>query len=153
MVTIHEGDLLTSNCEVICHQTNCTGVMGAGIAKAIRAAYPEAYHALIERFEQGAAELGEVDFVPTIRNGFLRCVVNCYGEQNYRPRGVVHTNYEALQACFEKIKAEFVGKKYTIGFPYNIGCGLAGGDWNIVSKLIEEAFAGDEWRVELWRLN
>lgn len=40
-----------------------------------------------------------------------------------------------------------------IGFPYKIGCGLAGGDWNIVSKIIEETFAGNEWRVELWRLN
>ena len=37
MVTIHEGDLLASNCEVICHQTNCMGAMGSGIAKAIRA--------------------------------------------------------------------------------------------------------------------
>lgn len=153
MVTIHEGDLLASNCEVICHQTNCMGAMGSGIAKAIRATYPEAYHALRDRFEQGAAAVGEVDFVPTIRSGFLRCVVNCYGEKDYLPRGAVHTNYEALQHCFDKIKEEFAGKNYTIGFPYKIGCGLAGGDWNIVSKMIEETFAGDEWRVELWRLS
>ena len=153
MVTIHEGNLLSSNCEVICHQTNCMGVMGSGIAKAIRSTYPEAYRALRDRFERGDALIGEVDFVPTIRDGFLRCVVNCYGEKDYLPRGVVHTNYDALQSCFNKIKAEFSGKNYTIGFPYRIGCGLAGGDWDIVFKMINNTFGGEEWRVELWRLN
>ena len=152
MVVIREGDLLASGCEVICHQTNCMGAMGSGIARAIRATYPEAYYALRARFERGDASVGEVDFVPTIRNGFLRCVVNCYGEKDYLPRGAVHTDYEALKACFEKIKAEFAGKNYTIGFPYKIGCGLAGGDWDIVSAIIEKTFAGNDWRVELWRL-
>lgn len=153
MITIREGDLLSSNCEVICHQTNCMGAMGGGIAKAIRSSYPEAYRALRDRFERGATAVGEVDFVPTVRNGFLRCVVNCYGQNEYLPRGVVHTDYAALSTCFEKIKTEFAGKNYTIGFPYRIGCGLAGGDWEVVAKMLNEAFRGDEWRVELWRLN
>ena len=153
MITIHEGDLLASNCEVICHQTNCMGAMGGGIARVIRDTYPEAYYALKQRFERGAAFVGEVDFVPTIRNGFLRCIVNCYGEYDYLPIGAVHTDYEALKVCFKKIKKEFSGRNYTIGFPYKMGCGLAGGDWNIVYKLIEDAFAGDEWRVELWHLS
>lgn len=153
MVTIREGDLLASDCEVICHQTNCQGVMGSGIAKAIRAAYPEAYQALRDRFCRGEAAVGEVDFVQTMRDGVPRCVVNCYGEYDYLPRGVVHTDYDGLRRCFKKIKHEFNGKKVTIGFPYKIGCGLAGGDWEVVSKIVEEEFAGDEWRVELWRLN
>jgi O-acetyl-ADP-ribose deacetylase (regulator of RNase III) len=80
MVTYHDGDLLESKCEVICHQTNCKGVMGSGIAKVIRLFYPEAYQALECRFAQGEAELGEIDVVPTVRDGFMRCVVNCYGE-------------------------------------------------------------------------
>ena len=63
MITIHEGDLLASNCEVICHQTNCMGAMGGGIARVIRDTYPEAYYALKQRFERGAAFVGEVDFV------------------------------------------------------------------------------------------
>lgn len=28
MMTIRDGDLLSSNCEVICHQTNCMGAIG-----------------------------------------------------------------------------------------------------------------------------
>ncbi|EGL17721.1 hypothetical protein HMPREF9413_4472 [Paenibacillus sp. HGF7] len=28
----------------------------------------------------------------------------------------------------------------SIALPYNIGCGLAGGDWDIVEQIIEEVF-------------
>ena len=36
MIKIVDGDLLQSNLPLIAHQTNCLGVMGAGIAKAIK---------------------------------------------------------------------------------------------------------------------
>lgn len=36
MIKIVNGDLLQSNLSLIAHQTNCLGVMGAGIAKAIK---------------------------------------------------------------------------------------------------------------------
>lgn len=36
MIEIVNGDLLQSNLPLIAHQTNCLGVMGAGIAKAIK---------------------------------------------------------------------------------------------------------------------
>lgn len=51
------------------------------------------------------------------------------------------------------IPSELLGKNFTIGFPDHIGCGLGGGDWNIVKKIIEEEFAGNEWKVEIWKLN
>ena len=111
MVTIREGNLLTSDCEVICHQTNCQGAMGSGIARAIRAAYPEAYQALRDRFCRGEAAVGEVDFVRTMRDGVPRCVVNCYGEYDYLPRGVVHTDYDGLRRCFKKSSMNSMAKK------------------------------------------
>ena len=36
MIKIVDGDLLQSNLPLIAHQTNCLGVMGAGIAKSIK---------------------------------------------------------------------------------------------------------------------
>lgn len=150
MVKICEGDLLASHCNVICHQTNCMGVMGSGIARAIRASYPAAYQALVDRYARGEATLGSTDIV---WNEDGRYVVNCYAQQNYLPRGVRHTNYEALQACLSDIKRTFYGKDYVIGFPYKIGCGLGGGDWSVVYKMICDTFEGEEWNVEIWRLN
>ena len=40
-----------------------------------------------------------------------------------------------MQRVFSKIKRDFTGQR--IGYPL-IGAGLAGGDWNVISKIIEE---------------
>ena len=61
-------------------------------------------------------------------------------EDNYKYE--LATNSEEL---LKMAKLVFKGKKqpekgYSVSIPYNIGCGLAGGDWNIVSKMIEEIF-------------
>ena len=38
-----------------------------------------------------------------------------------------------------------------MAIPYKIGCGLANGDWNIVSKIIEETFKEDV-KLTVYRL-
>lgn len=65
-------------------------------------------------------------------------VINAYTQFNY---GKNHSDgvdkpldYEALTLCMRKINRIFAGKK--IGMP-KIGCGLAGGDWNTVEKIIK----------------
>ena len=44
MIEIVNGDLLQSNLPLIAHQTNCLGVMGAGIAKAIKNKWNSVLH-------------------------------------------------------------------------------------------------------------
>ena len=46
---------------------------------------------------------------------------------------------------------KFKKETLTIGFPYKIGCGLAGGDWNIVYNIIEEEFSGN-YNVKIYKL-
>ena len=36
MIKIIDGDLLTSNTDIIAHQVNCKGAFNSGVAKAIR---------------------------------------------------------------------------------------------------------------------
>lgn len=43
-------------------------------------------------------------------------------------------------------------ESYVVGFPL-IGCGLAGGDWEIVSELIEKAFEGFNGEIRVYTLN
>ena len=38
-----KGNLLDSSCDYICHQVNCQGIMGAGLAGQIRTHWPEVY--------------------------------------------------------------------------------------------------------------
>ena len=44
MVTFHNGNILDSGADYICHQVNCQGAMNSGVAKAIRTKWPEAYN-------------------------------------------------------------------------------------------------------------
>ena len=43
MIKIVNGDLLQSNLPLIAHQTNCLGVMGAGIARSIKNKWTDVY--------------------------------------------------------------------------------------------------------------
>ncbi len=158
MVKYFNGDLLQSDCNVICHQVNCRGVMGAGIARTIREKYPQVFSVFRTSYAAGCNKLGEIDVVYIAEA--KRFIVNMYAQYDYKPKGMVHTDYSAFESCIRKIKTEVsdyrkyhpeVGK-VKIGFPYRIGCGLGGGDWTIVKSILEREFSGDEWNVEIWRL-
>lgn len=172
MIRYFDGDLIKSHCDIICHQVNCQGVMGAGIAKQIKEIYPDVFNWYRDVYNAKGNKLGNIDFVHTYSEKFIenietlhtpadRFVVNMYSQDNYLPREVCNTDYNAFRECCKKIKlklkevAKIFGKKesdYIIGFPYNIGCGLAGGDWNKVKKILEEEFSENKYKVEIWKL-
>ena len=43
MITIKEGDLFRAPSGIICHQVNCKGNMGRGVAKIFKEKYPFAF--------------------------------------------------------------------------------------------------------------
>lgn len=163
MIEYKQGNLFLSNCKVFCHQTNCKGAMGRGIAASIRSLYPRAYYDFLLRYQHGLAELGEIDFCCCWDNEFKddRFIVNMYAQDNYYPvnRGLVFTDYNAFRKCCKRLKLEISRfwanntSKIKIGFPSHIGCGLAGGDWVIVKQILEEEFSGPNWSVEIWEYN
>ena len=72
-VKYYNGDLLESGCDYICHQVNCQGVMGSGIAKSIREKWPvvfEKYKVFLDNPFWGAGTgchqvypLGQIQYV------------------------------------------------------------------------------------------
>ena len=54
-----------------------------------------------------------------------------------------------LRKCFQNIYITYNNKNLRIGYP-KIGAGLAGGDWTIISKIIDEELKDiDHTLVEL----
>ena len=136
-----QGNLLESDCSVIIHQANCFATMGAGIAKQIRDLYPTVYY-VDKNYKVpvgSKSRLGHTshDYVDGPHGRLL--VINLYGQYSYG-RGT-QTDYAAFKKGLHSIlrRMEELGRGYKIGLPYGIGCGLAGGDWSIVSEIIEEA--------------
>lgn len=140
MITFMNGNIFDGFCDMICHQVNCQGIMGAGIAKEIRERFPMVYKKFRNTYKAKKNKLGNIDIVDVCNS--QRYVINMYSQDNYLPRGIQHTNYNAFKACLLKIKDAFYAKRneITIGFPYKIGCGLGGGDWNTILGLIDEVF-------------
>lgn len=150
------GDILTDNTEdkavFICHQVNCKGVMGAGLAKQIRNKHPEVYNSYIARCNQYKGDskglLGSIQLISFLGvNGYG--IINIFGQDDFgRDPSRVYTNYNALRDAFNNI-ASSLGYA-TIRIPYKMGCGLGNGDWETVLSLIQECIADKKVNVEIW---
>ena len=44
-IVFKNGDMFSSTANILCHQVNCMGRMGSGIAKTVREKFPNVYEA------------------------------------------------------------------------------------------------------------
>jgi O-acetyl-ADP-ribose deacetylase (regulator of RNase III) len=166
-ITYIKGDLIKLAKEgyfdVICHQTNCFNTQNSGLAPQMAKSFGTHLFDLERGSYAGDInKLGCIDYEKIVidkecgyyiatpvddlfEDRIKLYVVNCYGQYHYGKNhndGVEKpVDYDAIRLCMRKINHIFKGK--TIGLP-RIGCGLAGGDWNIVSKIITEELKGME---------
>lgn len=127
-------DIFDSDYDMIVNQTNCRGVMGAGLALQIKKKYPEIYERYLLDFRQGKLKLGYVAIYKTKDNKYIACMC----AQDYYGRNQRQTDYEAFEFCYRKVLQIANSMNIRrISIPGYIGCGLAGGNWNIVSNIIK----------------
>ena len=124
--------LKSGDINVLAHQVNLQGAMGAGIAKQIREAFPNVYTVYREALAERGLILGSMQLV---RVGAGLWVANVAGQAKYGRNGN-HTDYGALRTAFSDLSELIDGTTLRVGLPYGLGCGLAGGDWSIVSAII-----------------
>ena len=143
---------------VILHQVNCQGVMGSGIAKEIRETYPvvwEKYRQMcamthIEDGRHGETLLGMAQL---IRVSDTLVIGNLFGQQYYgRDPNQRYTSYDALDAALDIVAEMLPDQGFTPADVHHplIGCGLGGGDWTIVSSIIQVRLGHD---TTLWTLD
>lgn len=128
----------------IAHGVNCMGVMGSGIAAQVRSRYPEVY----QDYKEYCNSMDRGKLLGTVQYVMLpdALVLNCFTQYRYGTERR-HADYDAIRACFENINKS--GLKQ-LALP-KIGCGLAGGDWNIVEKILLETLT-DLQEVEVFVL-
>lgn len=135
-VHVVEGNLLHAPVDVIGHQVNCKGVMGAGIAKQLRSKYIGLYDHYKLYLASTPRPLGTVSLY---HEQGKPLVANIYGQDGYGRYGV-HTDYDALASALSELYYVAHVHGMNVGLPYGIGCGLAGGDWKIVYRIIKDIF-------------
>ena len=116
------------------HQTNCQRVAGAGIALQIANRWPD----WLYDFRSHTCVLGDVLITRVAQNV---SIVSLYGQFGFG-RGVRQTDYKALDAALKRASFLLLEINAPNYFPYKMGCGLAGGKWEIVGPLIASHFPG-----------
>lgn len=133
-------DITTIDFGFICHQVNCQGKMGAGVALAIRKKWETVFHTYFQAYKNGELKLGNVIFASVTPH---ICIANLCGQEFYGRKGI-YTDYNALNRAIHRVSGtrnkaiQTSGTPIPVYFPNNMGCGLAGGNWNIVIKIIEK---------------
>lgn len=149
---IIEGDLLNTQDNIIGHQVNCYGIMGAGLAKQIKAKYPNVFKEylslcnLYENRDKRLDLLGQCQFVAIGKDKYIVNIFGQYGMGTSRQQ----TDYDALHRGLLELMSYSVKNELSVALPYGLGCGLAGGDWEIVSDMISDVFINSD--ISLYRL-
>jgi O-acetyl-ADP-ribose deacetylase (regulator of RNase III) len=148
MVNLIQGNLFNSTAKVICHQCNCQGVMGSGVAAEVKKRYPHVYNEYRNDYEKGLLKLGYVNFANATSD---QVIANMCGQEKYGYDGKQYTSYDNLRQCLNTVKEYMINNNIdTVAFPYMMSCCRGGGNWNVVYQMIENVFT--DCNVEIWKL-
>jgi O-acetyl-ADP-ribose deacetylase (regulator of RNase III) len=137
--------------DIIVHGCNCFHTMGAGVALQLAqefAGINGPSETDREQSDYGSMlKLGTFTIATAhADDGTPFHIVNAYTQYDTASKSNKSpVNYDAIRTAFKSL-AEVIrglrwGEKVRIGYPA-IGAGLAGGDWSIISKIIDEELEG-----------
>jgi O-acetyl-ADP-ribose deacetylase (regulator of RNase III) len=151
-------DVTNTTRGVVAHGCNCQGVMGSGVAKAIRAKWPKAYeryHSFVTSVKDGGTDTAALlgtgqmvnvghEFIDEINTLF---VANLFTQDRYGKDGKMYADVNAIAEALEMVMAFCSGSKLPLYMP-QIGCGLGGLSWDRdVRPIVEELQADYEIQV------
>ena len=130
-----KGNLITAPESLIIHGCNNRGVMGSGVAREIRREFPEAYNEYKTMFKHFGLPLGNIIWAYT--KG--KWIGNIITQDGFGKDGKKYVSYDAIKKCLRNINnnSMYFSTDNHVAMP-KIGAGLGGGNWNIISEIIEE---------------
>lgn len=123
-------NMFLTNIIDIAHGCNNKGVQGAGVAKLIKLYYPSASEEYTNYYNNNGLELGDDIITPT--NGKI---IHHLITQDSFGYNEVFVKYDAVRECMKKLNKNCSENK--VAMPM-IGAGLGGGDWDVISSIIEQ---------------
>lgn len=138
-ITYIQGDVLASDEKFIIHGCNSRGKFRSGFAKAVREMYPGCYRAYMAEYEKNGLTLGNVVVYTDPKTNVT--IYNAITQENFGYDGKTYIDYGAIKTAL--IRADEATVSGRLAMP-KIGAGLGGGDWNIISDLIESCVINNE---------
>lgn len=142
-----------NNPAIIAHICNNCGTWGAGFVLPLAEAFPNARQAYLDwhgaqrrsRGDGTPFALGQIQLVTTDKRHLH--VVNMIAQDNTRKKGTVLVDYDALGKCLLRLGGFAQAINASVHMP-RIGCGIGGGDWTEVEKLVQRHLV--ENFVDVW---
>jgi len=136
MATFVDGNIVDAKEDYICHQCNCISDHALGLASIIFKAFPYA-----DCYSNRKQDMpGTIDVRGNGQD--KRFVIGMYA-QKYpgKPMNGDSANEREkwFEKCLEQISLmEHESKTPSFAFPYRIGCGMAGGDWDNYLTMLDK---------------
>lgn len=148
------GDLMDAAEPIIVHGCNAQGVMGSGVAKAVRDKYPKAYSDYHSEYvkKSNRLSMGQVIWTWIGWPRDLRVIGNAVTQEFYGRDGKRYVDYDAVRMAFVEVRRfldSLADEEILQGDgPYvaipRIGAGLGGGDWETIAEIISDAMGDYE---------
>lgn len=153
------GDLLSSTeINALLQQNNLLCSFGAGLAKAIKDKFPEAYEADCKTIRGDINKLGtySVALITDPKDSTIKRIYNLYSQTGIGGSNR-QTSYDAMVLGLERLKSDLEYRQpiegtIVLGIPYKLGCGLANGNWTIVKAIIDSIFSDAHFDVYIYYL-
>lgn len=142
-----QGDITQVESGFILHQVNCRGVMGSGVALAIKNKYPVVY----EKYRHACNYFKPIfllGMIQIVKIDDKLSVVNLFSQLDYGKDGKQRTDYQALDQCLHKVALAAEQRSVAEIHHPKIGAGLGGGGWSIIKPMIEQQLG----ETTLWTL-
>ena len=126
--------------KTIVHVCNDIGKWGRGFVLAVSRRWPEPERVFKASFKSGTdSRLGDVQFVP-VDPGIT--VANIIGQHGIASRagGTPPVRYDAIRLGLNAVATRALKMQSSVHMP-RIGCGLAGGEWQVVEQIISSTLA------------
>jgi len=144
------GDIIDAAEPILVHGCNAQGIMGSGLARAIRDRLPFAYHAYRTAYETHGLQLGQVIWAINMMPGERpRVVGNAITQEFYGNEPTQYVDDNAIRQAIHEVD-RFIQIAYwnldatgittaldKVALPL-IGAGLGGGKWPTISQIIEQ---------------
>ena len=160
------GNILDIKDGFIIHQVNEFGIIDKGLGKVLcdnykglkeAVEYSANLHRANDKSVLGTYHKFETDTVT---------IITCFTENgicsNRKEGDPANTSYDLIIKCFDELFLNHYDQGIKYYIPYKFGCGLAGGDWGIVSAIlskydlnivarIEDFYKDNTVNVDMWK--
>lgn len=135
--------------KVIAHICNNRGSWGAGFVMAISKKWSSPEIEYRKWIETKTATLGEIQLVPVEDEIVIANMIAQDGFVNFL--NPVAVRYESLKECLNKLAYRIKANDVSVHMP-RIGCGIAGGKWELIEPIIKETLCKNDIQVYVYDL-